>query len=189
MPEPSFTLLLQAIARGEPSADERLLHLVYGDLHRLAQGLLHREPADCTVQATMLVHDAWLGLCRGGTEPAFADRQHFFRAAARAMRNLLVDHARRRQADRRGGGRLRVTLSEAHAVADARDDVTVLALHEALEELERTHPSLCRLVEVRYFAGLTLEAAAEALGRSVATLKREWTYARAWLHERLQRSA
>ncbi|MBK8096173.1 MAG: RNA polymerase subunit sigma [Planctomycetes bacterium] len=180
------TELLQAIERHEPAAEERLLAAVYAQLHRLAGNLLGREAAACTVQATMLVHDAWLSLLGPGCADAdFADRTHFFRAAARAMRNLLVDHARRRKAERRGGDAVRVTLSDV-AAPSTDPDLPVLALHEALDYLESRNAALARLVELRYFAGLSIEATAQVLGRSPATLKREWTYARAFLHERLQ---
>jgi RNA polymerase sigma factor (TIGR02999 family) len=183
------TSLLQGVQRRDAAAEEQLLQLVYAQLHRLAERLLAREGPACTVQATMLVHDAWLGLI--GTPdgnqdaPRFEHRAHFFAAAARAMRNLLVDHARRRQAARRGGDALRVTFHDL-AVADAGGrDLDVLALHEALEQLEQRSPGLARVVELRFFAGLDLEQIAATTGRSAATVKREWTYARAWLHERL----
>jgi RNA polymerase sigma-70 factor (ECF subfamily) len=138
----------------------------------------------------MLVHDAWLGLMGGSAAHAsFADREHFFRAAARAMRNLLVDHARRRRAARRGGEALRVTLADLPLAETQGDALRILELHEALEELQQRNPGLARLVELRYFAGLDLDTLAVTLGRSVATVKREWTYARAWLHERLDRGS
>lgn len=187
MAEPApVTELLLAVERREPAAEERLLAAVYAQLHRLAGNLLGREAAACTVQATMLVHDAWLGLLGPGcADVDFADRTHFFRAAARAMRNLLVDHARRRRAERRGGEVVRVTLSDV-AAKTTDPDLSVLDLHAALEDLEARNPALARLVELRYFAGLSIDATARALGRSPATVKREWTYARAFLHERLQ---
>jgi RNA polymerase sigma factor (TIGR02999 family) len=184
------TTLLQAVGRREPDAEAKLLELVYRHLHRLAGSLLADESAACTVQATMLVHDAWLGLMGGSAAHAsFADREHFFRAAARAMRNLLVDHARRRRAARRGGEALRVTLADLPLAETQGDALRILELHEALEELQQRNPGLARLVELRYFAGLDLDTLAVTLGRSVATVKREWTYARAWLHERLDRGS
>ncbi|MFN3241823.1 MAG: ECF-type sigma factor [Planctomycetota bacterium] len=187
-PEP-ITRLLQAVARGEQQARERLLERVYGELRDLAGRLLRREDAASLVQATMLVHDAWLSLA--GTDPdapvAFERRAHFFGAAARAMRRVLVDHARARQADRRGGDRLRVTLSGCEP-ADERwaQGAAVLNLHEALAGLERVSEACAQVVELRFFAGLTIDETALALGCSAPTVKRHWQFARAWLHDRLR---
>lgn len=183
------TRLLQGVQRRDAAAEEQLLQLVYAQLHRLAERLLAKEGPACTIQATMLVHDAWLGLvgpAAGARDaPCFEHRAHFFAAAARAMRHLLVDHARRREAARRGGGCLRVTFHD-HAAADPGcRDLDVLALHEALGQLEQRSPGLAKVVELRFFAGLDLDQVAATVGRSLATIKREWTYARAWLHERL----
>ena len=181
-----ITQLLEAVARGDEAASERLLDRVYGELHRLAGRMLAGENQQCSLQATILVHDAWLALVGDG-DPQFERRAHFFGAAARAMRRLLVDHARRRSAERRGGDRLRVTLADV-AVGDSPiDDLAVLTLHDALAKLEEIAPDVARVVEMRYFAGLTVEETSAALGRSTATVKREWAYARAWLHERIGR--
>lgn len=183
------TSLLQGVQRRDAAAEEALLQLVYAQMHRLAEKLLAKENPACTLQATMLVHDAWLGLIGTGEgdqeAPLFEHRGHFFAAAARAMRHLLVDHARRRKAVRRAGAGLRVTFHDLAVAETGCRDLDVLALHEALEQLEQRSPGLARVVELRFFAGLGLEQVAAALGRSLATIKREWTYARAWLHERL----
>lgn len=180
-----ITSLLRAAAAGDADADARLLELVYRELHRLADRLLRREGADCSIAATMLVHDAWLQLS-GDAPQAFERRAHFFGAAARAMRRLLVDRARRRAAEFRGGGIVHVTLTGIAAAHGPLDAVDVLSLHEALTALESTAPDAARVVELRYFAGLTIEEAAQALDRGSATVKRQWVYARAFLHDRMR---
>ncbi len=148
---------------------------VYDELRGLAHRMLRRQGAGETLQTTALVHEAYLKL--DGT--ASADRVHFFALAARAMRFILVDHARARRALKRGG--LGVTFGPAHDVADVRAE-EVLALDEALDRLARERPRLARVVELRYFGGLTFEETAEAAGLSVRTVKRDWDLARAWLH-------
>ena len=183
--QPPITDLLEATARGDGLAAESLLEVAHAELHRLARKMRGGEYGGGTVQTTMLVNDAWMNLM--GPEAvlsAFENRRHFFGAAARAMRRLLVDHAREHRARKRGGDRLRVTLS---GLPDgARDpDPSVLALHEALEDFAINAPDSAALVELRYFAGLTLEECAQVLERSLATVKREWSYARAWLHDRI----
>lgn len=195
-PEP-ITRLLEAVSRGERDARERLLERVYGELHRLAGRLLARDDSASLLQATMLVHDAWLSLAGpevadgevdGSAEPVrFERRGHFFGAAARAMRRVLVDHARARRAERRGGHRLRVTLNGANTPADREvDGLAVLQLHEALQKLEDVSADCARVVELRFFAGLTIEETALALSCSTPTVKRHWQFARAWLHDRLR---
>ncbi len=193
-PDQEVTRLLDAAQHGDPVAAERLLRRVYDELHGMAAGLLAREAGDCSVQATMLVHDAWLRLC-GNEVGRFERRAHFFGAAARAMRRLLVERARRAQAQQRGGARCKVALDDLDAGAvlvaasnggpEDREGEAVLALHLALEEFERVSPKAARVVELRYFAGLTIPETAAAVGRSEATVNREWTYARAWLHDRI----
>ncbi len=184
-----ITQLLEAVGRGEERAPERLLERVYGELHRLADRLLRREDAGSSLQATILVHDAWLSLSAGSEQASgFERRAHFFGAAARAMRRVLVDHARARRAACRGGDLLRVTLCDVPTRDDeAVGDIAVLTLHDALEKLEEMAPHVAQVVELRYFAGLTIDETAKALGRSTATVKREWAFARAWLHDRIRR--
>ncbi|MCR9246933.1 MAG: ECF-type sigma factor [bacterium] len=184
-----ITELLDAVARGDREAPELLLERVYGELHQLADRLLRREDPGSSLQATILVHDAWLSLAGPDANAEFERRAHFFGAAARAMRRVLVDHARSRKAQRRAGHLLRVTLDDAHGAADRPiENLAVLQLHEALEKLEETAPEVAQVVELRYFAGLTVEETARALGRSAPTVKRSWAFARAWLHDRLKSS-
>lgn len=182
-PEP-ITALLAAAAAGDRAAEERLLGRVYQELHALADRLLAREPVHCSVAATMLVHDAWLALS-GDNVLAFERRAHYFGAAAMAMRRILVDRARRRAAERRGGGNVHVTLSNVGVGPAALDAVEILSLHQALEQLEAVAPDAAAVVELRYFAGLSVAEAATVLGRGTATIKRQWAYARAFLHDKL----
>ena len=165
---------------GRRTADE-LLPLVYDELRRLAAARLARESRDYTLQPTALVHEAWIRL-GADHQPAWQNRAHFFAAAAEAMRRILIDAARRRHAVRHGGGLERVDADDAaqEIVAPAQDD-ELLAVHEALDRLAAEDPRKAELVKLRYFAGLTLEEAAEALDVSVPTAKRDWAYARAWL--------
>jgi RNA polymerase sigma factor (TIGR02999 family) len=182
---PPVTRLLKDWQEGDPVALEHLLPLVYEELRRLAGRQLGKERPGHTLSATALVHEAYLNLAHGEA-PRLNDRAHFFAIASRVMRRVLVWHARRRGAAKRGGGEPMVTLNEelAHADADA-DAEEVLALDEALQELEALDARLCRVVECRYFTGLTVPETAEALGISPATVKRDWTTARAWLKRRL----
>lgn len=159
----------------EPAAD--LLPLVYDELRRLASARLADEPRGHTLDATALVHEAFLRL---RSAPGFESKGHFLRTAARAMRRVLVDHARRKRADRRGGAGRRYELSEGDRVATADPD-TVLAIDEALEQLAADDPSSAELARLRLFAGLTVDEAADALGVSRATAYRDWAYARAYL--------
>jgi RNA polymerase sigma factor (TIGR02999 family) len=173
------TYLLTAIERGDPDAAGRLWPLVYDELRRLAGAQMAREKAGHTLDATALVHEAYLRLA-GGEEVGFANRRHFFAAAAQAMRRILVEHARGKGRQKRGGGGRREHLDlDGMAGAPAED---LLALHDALEQLAGHDPVKARLVELRFFAGLTLEQAAEALDISLSTADRAWRYARAWLY-------
>lgn len=166
-------------------AAEDLLPLVYDELRRLARSRLANEGAPQTLQATALVHEAWMRLV-GEADPGWSGRGHFFGAAARAMRHVLVDRARARGRDKRGGGMRRVSL-DASAVVGPVSDVDVLALDEALERLQAHDARKAEVVLLRHFAGLEMEAIAEALGVSLATVKTDWAYARAWLHRELER--
>jgi RNA polymerase sigma factor (TIGR02999 family) len=176
------TRLLNAIDRGDPHAADQLLPLVYDELRRLAAAQMAREKPGQTFDATALVHEAYLRLAGGH---AFADRRHFFRVAAEAMRRVLVDRARQKGRAKRGGGRRRVPLSEAEPAAGAPAD-DLLALDEALDRLAALDPLKAELVKLRFFAGLPEGEAAAALGISRATASRYWTYARAWLINALE---
>lgn len=174
----NVTRILNAIEQGDPHAAEELLPLVYDELRQLAANRLAHEKPGQTLQATALVHEVYLRLVGTAEQRSYRDRSHFFAAAAQAMRRLLIDRARRRQAQKRGGGRQRQPLE---AVAAPEPDAELLALDEALQKLAATDPVKARLVELRYFAGLTGEQAAEVLGISPTTADRYWAYARAWL--------
>jgi RNA polymerase sigma factor (TIGR02999 family) len=173
------TRILSQIERGDPAAADQLLPLVYDELRKLAAARLAAERPGQTLSATSLVHEAYLRLVDKNVPLKWDSRGHFFAAAAEAMRRILVDSARRKQRLKYGGEFDRVTLGE-HA-APIHDD-NLLALDEALSLLEAEAPAKAQLVKLRYFAGLTLEEAAQALNISVATAKRHWIYARAWLY-------
>jgi RNA polymerase sigma factor (TIGR02999 family) len=174
------TRILNAIERGDAKATEDLLPLVYEELRVLAAQRLSQEPPGQTLQATALVHEAYLRLV--GTElQNWASRGHFFKAAAEAMRRILIDNARRKKSLKRGGGRRPVDLDESLAVDDAWRAEEMLALDEALAKLAKQDPTKADLVKLRYFAGLTIEQAAKALDISHATAERYWDYARSWL--------
>ncbi|MCI0740967.1 MAG: sigma-70 family RNA polymerase sigma factor [Gemmataceae bacterium] len=172
------TRILSAIEQGDPAAAEQLLPLVYNELRKLAaQKLTHEKPGQ-TLDATALVHEAYLRLV-GAAEPrVYRDRGHFFAAAASAMRRILIDQARRKLTQKRAGGRLREPLQD---LAAPQPDDELLALNEALDQLAAEDPLKARLVELRYFAGLTSDQAAEVLDISPSTADRHWAYARAWL--------
>ena len=172
--------VLDAIGRGEPRAAGELLPLVYDELRRLAARRLAHEAPGQTLQATALVHEAYLRLVWADPGRPWEGRGHFFGAAAEAMRRILVENARRRQSGKRGGGRLRVGLDAADPAAP-EPDAELLALDEALGRLAAVDPAKAELVTLRHFAGLTIPQAAEVLGISTATASRHWTFARAWL--------
>ncbi len=171
-------------APGAPPGFERLAADVYSELRVAARALMSHLPPGQTLQPTALVHEAYLRLSRAG-EPTWESRRHFFGAAARAMREILIEQARRKGADKRGGEAERVPLDEGVAwVEPPADDL--LAVDEAIEALGRDDPRAAELVHLRYYAGLTLEETAEVLGSSVSTVQREWRYVRAWLADRMQ---
>jgi len=176
------TQILSQIESGDPSAAEQLLPLVYDELRKLAARELHNEPSGNTLQPTALVHEAYLRLMDQSNVPQWNHRGHFYAAAAEAMRRILVESARRKQTLKRGGDRDRISLDGAQATAPHRHP-DLLALDAALERLAVDHPEIARLVSLRYFAGLTMEQTAKALGISLRTAERNWTYARAWLLE------
>jgi RNA polymerase sigma factor (TIGR02999 family) len=179
------TRILSAIDSGDPQAAEQLLPLVYEELRKLAAEKLAQEKSGQTLQATALVHEAYLRLV--GPEPArsYQDRNHFFAAAATAMRRILIDNARRKQTHKRGGGVQRQPLEEAAA---PEPDEDLLALDLALKKLAAIDPAKAQLVELRYFAGLTGDQAAQVLGISPTTADRHWAYARAWLQAEIRGS-
>jgi len=182
------TRILSAIEQGDPHAAEQLLPLVYDELRKLAAQKLAQEKPGQTLQATALVHEAYLRLVQSPQREqgqSWNTRGHFFAAAAEAMRRILVDNARRKQADKHGGDRLRVDLPEDLA-AEARSD-DLAALDEALSRLERHDPDAARLVKLRYFAGLSHQDAAEALGISRGAADRLWALGRAWLLRQLSK--
>jgi len=174
------TRILNAIERGDAKATEELLPLVYEELRVLAAQKLSQEPPGQTLQATALVHEAYLRLV-GAERQDWASRGHFFKAAAEAMRRILIDNARRKKSLKRGGGRRPVDLDESLAVDDAWRAEEMLALDEALAKLAQQDPTKADLVKLRYFAGLTIAQAAKALDISHATAERYWDYARSWL--------
>jgi RNA polymerase sigma factor (TIGR02999 family) len=180
-----LTVILQRLERGEKHAAEELLPLVYEELRRLAQWQMSREAPGQTLQATALVHEAWLRLAGNGNDH-WEGRRHFFGAAAEAMRRILIDNARRKQAIRHGGGLHRTELDDLQLAAGAPDD-ELLAVDEALDALAAHDQRKAELVKLRYFVGLTLKEAAKILGLSERTAKRDWAYARAWLYREIAR--
>jgi len=178
------TRILSAIEQGDAQAAEQLLPLVYEELRKLAAVRLAQEKPGQTLQATGLVHEAYLRLVEGERATQWDSRGHFFSAAAEAMRRILVDDARRKGSLRRGGARRRLSLEGVDAASAAPND-QLLALDETLRRLEQIDKTKAELVKLRYFAGLTIPQAAKALGISVTTANRYWAYARAWLHEEL----
>jgi|SRR5262245_41229726 len=186
---PEMTRLIDAAAGGDRQASAELLPLVYAELRKLAAARLASEPAGHTLQPTALVHEAYLRLVGSEQPQDWNGRGHFFGAAAEAMRRILVERARWKQADKHGGGRRRVDLDE--ATGEFADDSTddLVDLDEALTRLEATDPTAAALVKLRYFAGLSMPDAATALGLPLRTAERNWTYARTWLHRELERSS
>jgi RNA polymerase sigma factor (TIGR02999 family) len=176
------TQILAAIEQGDPHAPEQLLPLVYDALRKLAAQKMAQESPGQTLQATALVHEVYLRLVGSQQGQHWNSRGHFFSAAAEAMRRILIESARRKQRIKHGGGRVRLDLEEFPPVELARSD-DLLSLDEALTNLATKAPEKAELVKLRYFAGLTLEQSAEAMGISLATAKRYWLYARAWLFD------
>jgi RNA polymerase sigma factor (TIGR02999 family) len=180
------TQILQQIEAGDRSAAEELLPLVYDELRKLAAAKMAQEPADHTLQATALVHEAYLKLVGAGTRPNWQNRRHFFMAAADAMRRILIDHARRKGRVKHGGDRQQVALAGAEPPIESRPD-ELLLIDEALERLEREDPQAADVVKLCYFGGLEVEEAGDLLGCSRATAYRHWNYARAWLYAEIAR--
>jgi RNA polymerase sigma factor (TIGR02999 family) len=175
------TRILDRVQQGETKAAEELLPLVYNELRKVAAYKMANEPSNHTLQPTALVHEAWLRL-GADAQPAWENRAHFFAAAAEAMRRILVERARRHTALKRGGGADPARLDEMEIpIAAVADDERLLVVNEALEKLQDVDPRKAELVKLRYFAGMTFEEAAVALGIAVPTAKEWWAYARAWL--------
>jgi RNA polymerase sigma factor (TIGR02999 family) len=175
-----FTQILERVEHGDPKAAAELLPMVYAELRRLAAQKMANEAAGHTLQPTALVHEAWMRL--GGSDaPTFQNRAHFFGAAAEAMRRILIEHARRRLAAKRGAGVEVVDLEGLEIASPVADDDQLLAINEALEKLASVDPRKAELVKLRYFVGLNFEETAAALGIAVPTAKQWWAYTRSWL--------
>ena len=172
------TRILNALREGDARAGDELMPAVYAELRRIAGAKMAREQPGHTLQATALVHEAWLRL----GDQRFENRAHFFSAAAEAMRRILVDRARRVAREKHGGGAEHVDHTGIEIAAPLADGKELLAVHDALDRLAAHDPRMAELVKLRYFAGLSFEETAEVLGVSVRTAKRDWSYARAWLH-------
>jgi RNA polymerase sigma factor (TIGR02999 family) len=176
-----ITRILNSIEQGDPKAAGELLPLVYNELRRLAAQRMAREAAGQTLQPTALVHEAWLRLSGSDGQAQFQNRAHFFGAAAEAMRRILIERARRRQAAKRGSGQSPLDLDELEIPSPATEDDQLLAVNEALEKFAVVDARKAELVKLRYFVGMNFEETAAALGIAVPTAKQWWAFARAWL--------
>jgi len=179
----SVTALLRAWESGQPTAFDKLVELAYPELRRIAKRQCGREGISSTLQCTAVVHEAWLRLAQT-PQPDYKDRTHFFAFASRLMRTILIDHARAKKSQKRGGGIASFTLIDSDAVTSP-PEVEILDLNAALEELEILDPMQGRIVELRYFTGLSIPETAEAVGVSESTVKREWIVAKTWIRRRL----
>jgi RNA polymerase sigma factor (TIGR02999 family) len=180
------TILLGAVEQGDPDAVAKLLNLVYEELRRLAASKMAREAPGQTLQATELVHEAWLRLV-GDKNPKFENRAYFFSAAAEAMRRILIDRARKKLGVRHGGDYERVDL-DGQDLSAPETDQQLLAVHEVLDELAKGYPPQSEVVKLRYFAGMTNEEIAEVLGISVTTVKNYWIFARSWIFLKIKKT-
>jgi RNA polymerase sigma factor (TIGR02999 family) len=176
--------ILKAVEQGDPRAASQLLPLVYDELRQLAAQRLAQEQPGLTLDATSLVHEAYLRLVGDRPDQPWNGRGHFFAAAAEAMRRILIEKARHKRRLRHGGDRARLSLDEAHLAEEAADD-RLLAVDEALDRLAQEEEKVAEVVKLRYFVGLTIEETADVLGISVRTANRHWSYARAWLYQQL----
>jgi RNA polymerase sigma factor (TIGR02999 family) len=179
------TRILESIEHGDPKAADELLPLVYSELRKLAASKMAHESPNQTLQPTALVHEAWQRLV-GNENPQFANRAHFFGAAAEAMRRILIDNARRKRALRHGGGQQRVDMDGLPEIAAPCDDEEILAVNDALDKLTAQNGAEAELVKLRYFVGMTLEEAAAALDISARTADNYWAHARAWLFREIK---
>lgn len=184
----TVTRLLQAAAAGDTRAPSELLDLVYAQLRAIAQQRMAGERRSHTLQATALVHEAYVRLL-GKEDAVWAGRGHFFRAAAEAMRKILIDHARARNADKRGGGKAALSIMNVADLAEEGDPAGILALDDAMVRLEAVDRQAAEVVRLRFYAGLSVETVAGALDISPRTVRRDWAFARAWLREALQHEA
>jgi RNA polymerase sigma factor (TIGR02999 family) len=180
------TRILDRVQDGDAEAAGELLPLVYEELRRLAASKMAQQPPSQTLQPTALVHEAWLKLS-GHPQASWNDRQHYFRAAAEAMRQILIDRARAKQRHKRGAGQTRVRLEEVDLAVDTEPE-TMLIVDDALQALARHRPDEAELVRLRFYVGLNVDEAAQALGISEKTAKRHWIHARAWLFQEISRS-
>lgn len=178
-----ITLMLESISAGDSRASEQLLPVVYDELRRLAAARMSQEAAGHTLQPTALVHEAWLRLVGGGSQP-WQNRAHFFGAAAEAMRRILIERARRKSRLKRGSGQALLDIADLD-VAEAMPDDKVLLVDEALEQLKQEDPEKAKIVMLKFFAGLTNEQAAEILNVNERTVRRQWEFAKAWLFDRI----
>ncbi|HET7538156.1 MAG TPA: ECF-type sigma factor [Candidatus Didemnitutus sp.] len=181
-----LTVILRAVQERDTQAADKLLPLVYEELRQVAGRRMAQQPAGQTLQATALVHEAFLRLT-GNADARWQDRRHFFAAASEAMRHILVDRARRKAAARHGGGAIRLELDDVIVASEARDE-HVIVVNDALEQLAEHDATAAELVKLRFFGGFTFVQAAELLGISERTAKRTWAYARAWLFDEIQRA-
>jgi RNA polymerase sigma-70 factor (ECF subfamily) len=184
MPDGQVTVLLKALNEGDASAADKLLPLVYAELHRLAAGYMRRERADHTLQPTALINQAYLRIAQQ-KNIEWQNHAHFIGFVANVMRRVLVDHARERYAEMRGGKQIRVELDEGHAVT-AKPSAEVLKLEDALTRLEKLNPRQAKVVEMRYFGGFSVEEIAVALGISPRSVKRDWALAKLWLFDEVK---
>jgi RNA polymerase sigma factor (TIGR02999 family) len=182
-----ITLVLEDFNRGESQASDKLMPLVYNELRNLAAALMAQESAGHTLQATALVHEAWLRLAGTGSND-WKGRAYFFAAAAEAMRRVLVDHARRKARLKHGGGQQRLGIEDL-VLAEAAPDAKILMVDDALEQLERSHPDRARVVVMKFYCGMTNKEAADTIGISERSVDRHWVCAKAWLFQKLQGAA
>ena len=180
-----MTLILDRAQQGDPNAATELLPLVYDELRKLAGARMANEAAGHTLQPTALVHEAWLRLAGGDANAPFANRAHFFAAAAEAMRRILIERARRKGAEKRGGHWQRIDLDKVQIATEADDD-TLLLVNEALEKLSREDANAAEIAKLRFFCGFNLEEAGQVLGVTERTAKRYWAFARAWLFDEMR---
>ena len=183
----AVTLILDRAQAGDPSAASELMPLVYDELRKLAAVRMANEPAGHTLQPTALVHEAWLRLVGNDANAQFANRAHFFAAAAEAMRRILIERARRKGAEKRGGNWERIDLDKVDVAVDADDD-TLLLVNEALEKLAKEDANAAEIAKLRFFGGLTLEEAAQTIGVTERTANRYWAFARVWLFDEIRQN-
>jgi RNA polymerase sigma-70 factor, ECF subfamily len=186
-PQGEVTSLLAAWGKGDASALNKLMPLVYAELHRIARRVWSQQQQNNTLQPTALIHEAYLKLANAESA-SFQDRCHFFAVASTAMRQILVNHARSHLAAKRGGGGGNVSLDEAQRAVD-QEAAEIISLHEALEALQSVDQRKSKVVEMRYFGGLSIEETAEALGVSIGTVNRDWRLARSWLIREMKRES